>query len=891
MSEEVYRSTIAQGLFYVDGKPLSLEDYPMFEAVYDGNYPRMLLKTGRQITKSTTLAAFMIAEGIATASFKSFYVSPSQEQTRKFSHTRVAKILAYSPDLRRGFVGPESIDNVLLRMLTNGSEMAFTYALDDPDRARGYSADRCLFDEVQDILYESVIPVIEECFDARCEALTRRGWVPVPQLTMQDELADVDPAGRIEWHRPTQLIQKTHTGDMVTFTHDFMSLRVTDTHQMWVHSHGETRAMSRGAWSFTPAREVVNGRGEAYRFTGPAGLRTSVTPARRAFPGLAGAHGVNARGLDLPYDGLARLVGWYLAEGSIKWAKRKGVNTCPRPVITQSEGRYLQDILDTLKYCGLTYSVASNSKKPYIKHVTVNSRILGEYLLPLGGSCTKYIPEEFFASEVLLQQVLEALYLGDASARKDMSWDRWTYFTVSERLADDVHRAWTLCGRSPTKRLKQYAPDKIAYEVCSYVDNFFIFYRRKNQAVVEAVVDEPVYCFTLPNHRPVMRGGPGLRPVVTGQCMANSNYQYSAYAGTPKTMENTIEFLWSQSSQTEWCIPCDGCRKWTFVVSTKAIGKQGPICLSCGKNLNPRKGQWIDMATDQGIKGFHISQPVMPVNVPAAWQPGSVGHAQAVERWQKLLYKMETPLYGESRFLNECIGVSTSTGVRLLTKEALEKLCDERLEVTRLPDPRAKDGIVRVTAGVDWSGGGAEVKGSEGSMYKSRTVLHIWGQQADGRLRTLTYKVFPNGHPTGWIDEIVEMCNAWGVNMLVGDAGEGALANAYLRQRMGDHRVIAIRYMNLSKPVSWNPDSNAYHVDRTTVIDNYARFILHGQVVYPKLTHAQTAINDILNVYEEVTLQGKKTWRHSPTMPDDCLHAQIFGWFAWMLLTSNLNLQ
>lgn len=536
MSEEVYRSTIAQGLFYVDGKPLSLEDYPMFEAVYDGNYPRMLLKTGRQITKSTTLAAFMIAEGIATASFKSFYVSPSQEQTRKFSHTRVAKILAYSPDLRRGFVGPESIDNVLLRMLTNGSEMAFTYALDDPDRARGYSADRCLFDEVQDILYESVIPVIEES-------------------------------------------------------------------------------------------------------------------------------------------------------------------------------------------------------------------------------------------------------------------------------------------------------------------------------------------------------------------MANSNYQYSAYAGTPKTMENTIEFLWSQSSQTEWCIPCDGCRKWTFVVSTKAIGKQGPICLSCGKNLNPRKGQWIDMATDQGIKGFHISQPVMPVNVPAAWQPGSVGHAQAVERWQKLLYKMETPLYGESRFLNECIGVSTSTGVRLLTKEALEKLCDERLEVTRLPDPRAKDGIVRVTAGVDWSGGGAEVKGSEGSMYKSRTVLHIWGQQADGRLRTLTYKVFPNGHPTGWIDEIVEMCNAWGVNMLVGDAGEGALANAYLRQRLGDHRVIAIRYMNLSKPVSWNPDSNAYHVDRTTVIDNYARFILHGQVIYPKLTHAQTAINDILNVYEEVTLQGKKTWRHSPTMPDDCLHAQIFGWFAWMLLTSNLNLQ
>ena len=35
-------------------------------------------------------------------------------------------------------------------------------------------------------------------------------------------------------------------------------------------------------------------------------------------------------------------------------------------------------------------------------------------------------------------------------------------------------------------------------------------------------------------------------------------------------------------------------------------------------------------------------------------------------------------------------------------------------------------------------------------------MLHIWGQNADGRLKTLYYKVFPNGHAVGWIDEIVE---------------------------------------------------------------------------------------------------------------------------------------
>lgn len=533
MVDEVYRSSIAQGLFYVDNKPLSLANYPMFLAAYDGKYPRLLLKTGRQVSKSTTIAACMIAEAIGVPGFKSYYISPTKEQTSRFSHTRVAKILAYSPDLRRGFVGPESIDNVFLRMLRNGSEMAFTYALDDPDRARGFSADRCCFDEVQDILYEAVIPVIEEC-------------------------------------------------------------------------------------------------------------------------------------------------------------------------------------------------------------------------------------------------------------------------------------------------------------------------------------------------------------------MANSRYQYSVYAGTPKTTENTIEFLWSQSSMTEWCMRCPGCSKFTFIDSVKAIGKMGPICLACGKELNPREGQWVDMAKGQGIKGFHVSQAMMPENVPAAWPLGSPEWEAAFERWEKLLYKMTSPLYGESKFLNECIGVSTSTGVRLLTKEALESLVDETHEMTRLPLPHGRIGINAAYAGVDWSGGGGEVKGTEG-LVKSRTVLHIWGTLPDGRLKTLYYKIFPNGHAVGWIDEIAELCNAWGVQMIVGDAGEGALANSMLRAKLGDHRVIAVRYMALSKPVDWNPNALAYHVDRTTMIDNFARFLLHKQAVYPKLAQSKPAFDDILNVYEEVTTQGRKVWRHAPTMPDDCLHAALFGWFAWRLMNRNLQ--
>jgi hypothetical protein len=526
---ENYRSQLAQNLLCVEGKPFSLADYPMYPAVFDGDYQRVLLKTARQVIKSTTLACFGIVESISIPFFKTFFIEPTREQTSKFSNTRVSKILSHSPTLRRHFVGPESIDNVLLRLFRNGSEMAFSYALDDADRARGYSADRCSFDEVQDMLYEAVIPVIEEC-------------------------------------------------------------------------------------------------------------------------------------------------------------------------------------------------------------------------------------------------------------------------------------------------------------------------------------------------------------------MSNSDYQYSIYAGTPKTTENTIEFLWSLSTQSEWIMRCDGCGKHTFIVGVKALGADGPECLNCRKPLNPRRGRWVDMKPNARIKGFHLSQPMMPANVPAAFQDPE-RQERARKRWRRILEKQLE--YGDSKFLNEVIGVSTSTGVRLLTQEILQSMCRD-YDMTRLPLPTSLQGVTRTVAGVDWSGGGGEVKGKEG-LVKSRTVLHIWGDLGNGQLKTLYYKIFPNAHATGWVPEIVELCNAWNVHMVCGDAGEGALANAMLREKLGPHRVIQLRYMALSRPIEWNAPALCYHADRTTLIDNYAAYLQRQSAVFPKLPQAQPAFNDILNEYEETTTQGRKVWRHAPTQPDDALHAQLFGWIAWRVLCGDLK--
>src|SRR5581483_3411467 len=103
------RSEITESLLWLDGKRISLNDYPMHRAFYDGAYKKTLLKTCRQVGKSTTLANFIIAESVAMPFFKTLFFSPSQEQTLKFSNLRVGKTLNYSPLLRRYWVNENRV--------------------------------------------------------------------------------------------------------------------------------------------------------------------------------------------------------------------------------------------------------------------------------------------------------------------------------------------------------------------------------------------------------------------------------------------------------------------------------------------------------------------------------------------------------------------------------------------------------------------------------------------------------------------------------------------------------------------------------------------------------------------------------------------------------------
>jgi hypothetical protein len=105
----------------------------------------------------------------------------------------------------------------------------------------------------------------------------------------------------------------------------------------------------------------------------------------------------------------------------------------------------------------------------------------------------------------------------------------------------------------------------------------------------------------------------------------------------------------------------------------------------------------------------------------------------------------------------------------------------------------------------------------------------------------------------------------------------------------GEHRVRQLQYGSQKQPITWNR-IDRYTTDRTMLIDGYFMLIKRGGVEFAHPDQMHTAFQDILNEYEEVTLQGKKVWRHSPQKPDDCLHAGLFGWMAYQIARGDISL-
>lgn len=138
----------------------SFRDRPFMIQIFDDPHPKIGLKTGRQVSKSTSLAADSIIRTEAYAPYTVLLVTPSQDQTRKFSHDRLGPTIETSPAVRARI--STNLDNVYEKEFNDGSKIYLSYVKDNPDRVRGITADDLKMDEAQDMILGLVEPVLKE---------------------------------------------------------------------------------------------------------------------------------------------------------------------------------------------------------------------------------------------------------------------------------------------------------------------------------------------------------------------------------------------------------------------------------------------------------------------------------------------------------------------------------------------------------------------------------------------------------------------------------------------------------------------------------------------------------------------------------------------------------
>ena len=152
-------------LFRFEAKPVTLQEHFAFEPCFYAKRPRkMIKKCARQVGKSFQTALEMLIRGLFTPYWNQLFVTPLQEQVKRFSQQYINVLIQESP-VRRMFNRKGSSSRVFSRTLKNGSSMTFSYAMKDANRARGVQANEVVYDEFQ-MMFREVLYVLQSTMGA-----------------------------------------------------------------------------------------------------------------------------------------------------------------------------------------------------------------------------------------------------------------------------------------------------------------------------------------------------------------------------------------------------------------------------------------------------------------------------------------------------------------------------------------------------------------------------------------------------------------------------------------------------------------------------------------------------------------------------------------------------
>lgn len=286
------------------------------------------------------------------------------------------------------------------------------------------------------------------CYSPNTDILTENGWKNITDVKPDEKVLTYNKDKNSIQYEISNMLCKQYKGELYKSNHSFINFEVTDDHRMFV-SPGSTRN-----YRFVLAKDLSNGyRGNNNRWRFPLYFENvlcnnndyndtitytcSVKNGFRAPSEDSWTFKVN--------DDIITLIGAYVSEGFIKDGRGKGCGSCV--TITQSDGPFLDKIIQSIKNLGLRYNVDSDPRKPHIKHVHFGRFI---HVYAFDNMCSHYsknvhLPEWFRKlSKRQMELLLEILYLGDGSHNTTRSEN---YISISSRLRDEVQELFVLIGR------------------------------------------------------------------------------------------------------------------------------------------------------------------------------------------------------------------------------------------------------------------------------------------------------------------------------------------------------------------------------------------------------------------------------------------------------------
>jgi len=366
-------------------------------------------------------------------------------------------------------------------------------------------------------------------------------------------------------------------------------------------------------------------------------------------------------------------------------------------------------------------------------------------------------------------------------------------------------------------------------------------------------------------------------PVIL-ECASHSPYKIYRFSGTPKSMDNTIEYYWAEeSTQNEWVVPCErhgtpknpGSWHWN-VLGERNIQKHGLSCERCCQPIFPMHpmSQWASMNPSVADK---MSEPFEGFRIPQLMVPWI--------RWNEILDKYGS--YGKAQFYNEVLGKSYDSGTRPLTKMDLTDNCDPKVSMQDGPFLRQLKQVIdsRLTpvyAGIDW-----------GTGEQSYTVLTL-GAYLDNRF-TIFYMhrfIGVETEPDVQLRLIKELIRSWKVRLIGVDYGGGFHQNDDLTRAFGPERVHKYQYLAPLKKVSYEDHLRRWIVNRQEVMADIFNAIKRRTVFrFPRYEEWEDPYaKDMMNIFSEYNEKRRMDeFKKSPGATDDTFHSIVYCFLASML--------